>query len=99
MSLNTEFVKIMFNLSKEDLRKAFGKKMASKLLKEHIDVTHAGGRQYFLHWVKCPEIGLNKDLHNEDTASCVNEARSYAISNLLTHLGKVDDDGEVIQCQ
>jgi len=97
MSINTDFAKTMLRLSKDDLRKAFGNKIASKLLKQHIDVTNAGGGQYFLHWVKCPEIGLTEDLHDEGRASSINEARSYAICNLLEYLGKVDENGEVLQ--
>lgn len=96
MSLTTKLGKKMFNLSKDDLKLAFGNKMAIKLLKEHIDVTNAGGGQYFLHWVKCPEIGLVEDLYDERRASSINEARCFAIVDLLTELGKVDENGEVV---
>jgi Mor family transcriptional regulator len=74
-------------MAKQDLIDKVGKKLALQLIRNHMDVCGSYGN-YFCHWVKCPEIGLNEDLYNEHQAQYIAEARSLTINDLLEFLDK-----------
>jgi len=91
MNVNRVFGKQMFLTAKEQLGEHFDAATVKKLLKDHMDVCGHPTRGYHTAWVTWPEIGLDKDLYQHKSATCINEARAYAILALLEYLFPEED--------
>lgn len=89
--INRAFGKQMFLTARNDLRNKMGSATANKLLKNNMDVCGHPTRGYHIAWLPCEEVGLDKDLWQHRWASCINEARAYAIIALLEYLYPEED--------
>lgn len=68
------------------MRDKLGRKVVTRLMREHIDVTGSPEMGYSIHCVGYPEIGLEKDIYDHITCTCIEEARFEACIFLMTRL-------------